>query len=92
MSRSPARGQQYITPTRVSGLLVMKAAPRLAPRGARAIAYLRVSTEKQVDSGLGLKAQRASVTAAAARLHLPLGAVFTDAGMSARSPRPIARS
>ena len=49
---------------------------------ARALAYLRVSTEKQADSGLGLDAQQASVTAAAARLGLPLVCVYTDAGVS----------
>jgi DNA invertase Pin-like site-specific DNA recombinase len=46
------------------------------------IAYLRVSTDKQADSGLGLEAQRASVTAAAARLGLELRAVLVDAGVS----------
>jgi DNA invertase Pin-like site-specific DNA recombinase len=49
---------------------------------ARAFAYLRVSTDKQADSGLGLDAQQASVTAAAARLGLALVSVFTDAGTS----------
>jgi DNA invertase Pin-like site-specific DNA recombinase len=48
----------------------------------RALAYLRVSTDKQADSGLGLGAQEASVTAAAARLGLPLVSVFIDAGVS----------
>jgi DNA invertase Pin-like site-specific DNA recombinase len=48
----------------------------------RAIGYLRVSTDKQAESGLGLEAQDASVTASAARLGLPLAAVFTDAGTS----------
>lgn len=48
----------------------------------RAVAYLRVSTDKQADSGLGLDAQRASVTAAAERLTLSLVSVFVDAGVS----------
>ena len=48
----------------------------------RAIAYLRVSTEQQADSGLGLEAQQASVTAAAARLKLALAQTFVDAGTS----------
>jgi DNA invertase Pin-like site-specific DNA recombinase len=47
-----------------------------------AVAYLRVSTDKQADSGLGLEAQRASVTAAAARLGLELREVHVDAGVS----------
>jgi DNA invertase Pin-like site-specific DNA recombinase len=41
-----------------------------------------VSTDKQADSGLGLEAQEASVIAAADRLGLPLGHLFTDAGTS----------
>lgn len=45
---------------------------------ARAIGYLRVSTESQADSGLGLEAQQAAIEAAAARLGLPLADVFTD--------------
>jgi DNA invertase Pin-like site-specific DNA recombinase len=48
----------------------------------RAYGYLRVSTEGQADSGLGLEAQRSALTAAAARHHLELGDVFTDAGLS----------
>jgi DNA invertase Pin-like site-specific DNA recombinase len=49
---------------------------------SRAVAYLRVSTEQQADSGLGLEAQQASVTAAANRLKLPLVQTFVDAGTS----------
>jgi DNA invertase Pin-like site-specific DNA recombinase len=49
---------------------------------SRAVAYLRVSTEQQADSGLGLEAQQASVTAAASRLKLPLVQAFVDAGTS----------
>lgn len=52
------------------------------PQTARAVAYLRVSTEQQAESGLGLDAQLASVTAAAGRLGLALDRVFTDAGVS----------
>src|ERR1700732_602961 len=58
----------------------------------RAIGYCRVSTDKQADSGLGLEAQRASVTAAAQRLGLSLGSVFVDPGPSgslALAVRPV---
>jgi len=51
-------------------------------RIVRAFGYLRVSTDAQADSGLGLEAQRSAITAAAARLGLDLGDVFTDAGLS----------
>jgi DNA invertase Pin-like site-specific DNA recombinase len=59
---------------------------------ARAVAYIRCSTDKQADSGLGLDAQRANVTAAAQRLGLTLGPVFVDAGVSgslALHDRPV---
>jgi DNA invertase Pin-like site-specific DNA recombinase len=52
------------------------------PSRGRALGYLRVSTDKQADSGLGLEAQEASIIAAANRLGLPLGPLFTDAGTS----------
>jgi DNA invertase Pin-like site-specific DNA recombinase len=48
----------------------------------RAIGYVRVSTEQQAESGLGLQAQEAAVTAAASRLGLELARVFVDAGTS----------
>ena len=51
-------------------------------RTPRAFGYLRVSTDAQADSGLGLEAQRAAITAAAARVGLPLAETFTDAGLS----------
>jgi DNA invertase Pin-like site-specific DNA recombinase len=44
----------------------------------RAIGYLRVSTESQADSGLGLEAQEAAISAAAARLGLSLAQTFKD--------------
>jgi DNA invertase Pin-like site-specific DNA recombinase len=49
---------------------------------AHAIAYLRVSTAQQTESGLGLEAQHTAVTAAAQRHGLALVSVFTDAGLS----------
>ncbi len=48
----------------------------------KAIAYLRVSTEEQGASGLGLEAQAASIKAAAARLGLGEVETFTDSGIS----------
>ena len=51
----------------------------------RAVAYLRVSTDKQADHGVSLDAQRAKVTAYAALYDLDLVAVEVDAGASAKS-------
>ena len=48
----------------------------------KTIAYLRVSTEEQGASGLGLEAQAASIKAAAARLGLGEVETFTDSGLS----------
>jgi DNA invertase Pin-like site-specific DNA recombinase len=53
---------------------------------ARALGYLRVSTDEQAASGLGLDAQRAAIAAAAARLELPLERVFSDEGVSGSKP------
>lgn len=58
----------------------------------RAYGYLRVSTDAQAESGLGLDAQRTAITAAAARHGLALGDVFTDAGLSGRSNWKIVRA
>ena len=55
---------------------------RSTPAQPVALGYTRVSTDAQADSGLGLEAQRASISAAAARLGLALGETFTDAGLS----------
>lgn len=54
----------------------------ISNRQARAFGYLRVSTDQQAESGLGLDAQREAVDKTAARLGLPLAEVFTDAGLS----------
>jgi len=48
----------------------------------RAVSYIRVSTEQQADSGLGLEAQRDSIAVAARRLGLELARTFVDAGTS----------
>ncbi len=47
-----------------------------------AYGYLRVSTESQRDSGLGLEAQEQAITVAAARLGLTLSAIYRDEGVS----------
>lgn len=49
---------------------------------ATAVAYLRVSTEEQAASGLGLEAQRESVEAFAALHGLEIVAWFVDEGIS----------
>ena len=49
-----------------------------------AIAYLRVSSQSQADSGLGLDAQRKDVEAYAKANGLHIAAVFTDAGVSGK--------
>ena len=51
---------------------------------ARAVAYLRVSTDQQAESGLGLEAQEAAVRAAASRLRVELVGVFVDGGTSGK--------
>jgi DNA invertase Pin-like site-specific DNA recombinase len=55
------------------------------------VAYLRVSTHEQAESGAGLAAQRASIQAYADRAGLTVSAWLTDAGVSgsiAPSDRP----
>ena len=49
------------------------------------VAYLRVSTEEQADSGLGLAAQRATIEAAAAQRGWHIVAWHEDAGVSGKS-------
>lgn len=51
----------------------------------RAVAYIRVSTEKQADQGVSLKAQRAKLQAYASLYDLELVAVIEDAGASAKT-------
>jgi DNA invertase Pin-like site-specific DNA recombinase len=51
----------------------------------RAVAYLRVSTEKQADKGVSLEAQRAKVEAYAHLYELELVEVVVDAGASAKT-------
>jgi len=57
------------------------------------IGYVRVSTDEQADSGLGLKAQRAAIEDECARRGLELLAVYEDAGVSAKTTdRPALRA
>lgn len=49
------------------------------------VAYLRVSTDKQVDGGVSLDAQRANAEAYAALYDLTLVDVIVDGGASAKS-------
>lgn len=52
----------------------------------RAILYLRVSTDEQRESGLGLTAQAASCRQAADRAGLSIIATFADEGVSGSKP------
>lgn len=49
---------------------------------ANGIGYLRVSTNDQAESGLGVEAQRASILRASRRLGVPVVAWHLDAGIS----------
>lgn len=49
---------------------------------SNAIGYVRVSTEQQAESGLGLDAQQTAMGAAAVRLGLKLSRTFVDGGTS----------
>lgn len=53
--------------------------------GTKAVAYIRVSTDKQADAGQSLEAQKAKVEAYAALYELELVEVVIDAGASAKS-------
>lgn len=62
-----------------------RATPKPTNSG-RAILYLRVSTDDQKESGLGLTAQDASCRQAAHRAGLSIVATFTDEGVSGSKP------
>lgn len=49
------------------------------------VGYLRVSTDEQAVSGLGLAAQEAAVRADCERRGLPLVALYSDPGVSAKT-------
>lgn len=59
----------------------------------RAVAYIRVSTDKQAEHGVSLDAQRAKLQAYAALYDLDLVAIEVDAGQSASTlDRPALQS
>jgi DNA invertase Pin-like site-specific DNA recombinase len=61
-------------------------------RTGRAIGYCRVSTDRQAESRLGIEAQQSAVSTCAARLGLPLAAIYVDNGSSgslAFEDRPV---
>ena len=61
-------------------------APKSRREASRAvIGYVRVSTGEQADSGLGIDAQRAFITAEATRKGWDLVDIIEDAGWSAKS-------
>src|SRR5260370_14542839 len=51
-----------------------------------ALSYIRVSSEEQADSGLGLEAQRQRIAAYCTMKGLHLAEIFEDAGISAGKP------
>ena len=51
-----------------------------------ALSYIRVSSEEQADSGLGLEAQRQRIAAYCAMKGLRLAEVFADPGISGGKP------
>lgn len=51
-----------------------------------AVAYIRVSTDEQAASGLGLDAQRDAIRGAADRLGLPIRSWHGDEGISGTAP------
>ena len=62
-----------------------KRSKKAVPPSAPLVGYLRVSTDGQAESGLGLEAQRHQLEQYAALYGLELGEVVVDAGYSARS-------
>jgi site-specific DNA recombinase len=67
-------------------LALMVSSPSRRDAMKEAIGYVRVSSEEQADSGLGLQAQRQRILAFCAMKGLRLGEVFEDAGVSGGKP------
>jgi site-specific DNA recombinase len=63
---------------------ITKGGQPMAPQ-VRTVAYVRVSTDKQVEHGLSLDAQQAKLMAYAALYELDLVAIEVDAGVSAKT-------
>ncbi len=57
----------------------------MATRATRAVAYLRVSTDKQADRGVSLEVQRTKIEQYAQLYNIELVAVEEDAGASAKT-------
>ena len=68
-----------------------KASGKGTKRTLGVVGYVRVSTEEQAISGLGLAAQEKAVRAECEHRELPLVAVYTDAGVSAKTLARLAR-
>lgn len=63
--------------------MARKRSPQMSvPKPTGLVAYLRVSTDEQAESGLGLLAQRRQIEDAAKRLGVPVREWFEDAGLS----------
>lgn len=58
--------------------------PSAAKDESRAVAYYRVSSQSQADSGLGLEAQKAAIEAYAKAHRLTITSSHTDAGISGK--------
>jgi len=58
---------------------------RTAPATTKAVGYIRVSSDKQVDHGVSLEAQRTKLEAYAALYEIELVEVIVDAGVSAKT-------
>jgi DNA invertase Pin-like site-specific DNA recombinase len=63
----------------------MARTPKTTARSTDAVAYVRVSTLEQADSGLGLAAQRHTIETECARQGWTLATVYEDAGASGKS-------